>query len=608
MVNPPSVMKRTARKSRGSPALLAQAFLAFTLLTSAAAAASGVAYAPRIQGAPDEQVRRQLKDVADAFSLKEEPPASLELLRKRAEGDVARMVEVMRSEGYYGAEVRAVLRQGEPETEVVFQVEAGPRYTIESVDLRYEGGTSPFQAPDPGDEEDRNVLVSGTPARAADIVKAGDRLLERLRNRGYPFAEARRPKAVVDHDRRTVRVELLLDPGPRARFGPVTVSGLERVEEPYVQKKLAWEGNALYDASLLEKTRERLIYTGLFSTVEVSPGTLLEDGRVSVRVNVQERTPRTVAVGLRFRTDEGPGVRGTWKHRNLLGQGERVSLDASASADLFGLEGAFRKPGFLHPDQTLLTEAGAGVESPEAYTSRHLRTAGGLERTISEGLVAGGGVGFKISRVEQRGEEEGYGLLSLPLRLDWDRSDDLLDPQRGWRLGLRLTPFTEVLEEDLTFVRGYASLTHYLRFMEDPNLVLATRWAFGSIVGAERDGIPADERFYAGGGGSIRGLPYQSAGPLEGSDPLGGRSLVEMSAELRMRLTESLGLVTFIDGGRAFEDTFPGSGGSMLWGAGVGLRYFTFLGPLRLDVAVPLDRREGVDDAFQFYLSIGQAF
>jgi translocation and assembly module TamA len=291
-----------------------------------------------------------------------------------------------------------------------------------------------------------------------------------------------------------------------------------------------------------------------------------------------------------------------------LGRGERVSLDATASADFLGLESSFRKPGFLHPDRTLVAEAGAGVESPEAYTSRHLRTAVGLEQALSANLVAGGGVGFKVSRVDQQDEEEGYGLVSLPLRLDWDRSDDLLDPRRGWRVALRLAPFTEVLEEHMTFVRARASLTHYLPLLKEPRLVLATRWVLGSMVGAERDEVPADERFYAGGGGSVRGLPFQSAGPLEGDDPLGGRSLAEMSAELRMRLTDVLGLAAFVDGGRAFEESFPGSEGSMLWGAGLGVRYYTFLGPLRLDVAVPLDRREGVDDAFQLYVSIGQAF
>ncbi|MCF8063590.1 MAG: autotransporter assembly complex protein TamA [Deltaproteobacteria bacterium] len=600
-------MNRRIHRGRGRPALLAGAFMTVVLLRSAAVGAPGTAYTPRIQGAPGGQVLELLKGVADTFSLKESPPASLELLRKRADGDVSRMVEVLRSEGYYGAEVTASLEKGEPETEVLFQVKTGPLYTVGSVDLEFPGDRSPFQVP--GLEGvDWKPLEAGSPARAADIVETKDRLLERLKNHGYPFAKAQQPKAVVNHTRRTVRVELSLDPGPQARFGPAIVSGLDRLEEPFVRTKLAWEENGLYDASLLEKTRERLIYTGLFSTVEVNPAASLEDGRIPIRLTLQERKPRTVGVGLRYRTDEGPGIRGSWKHRNLFGEGERLSLDATASADLFGVESAFRKPDFLRPDQALLAEASAGVESPEAYTSRHLRTAAGLERRISDSLTAAGGVGFKVSRVDQLGEEEGYALVSLPLRLDWDRSDDLLDPQGGWRFGLRLTPFTEVLGEHMTFVRGYTSMTHYLRLMKDPGLILATRWAFGTIVGAERDEVPADERFYAGGGGSVRGLPYQSAGPLEGGDPLGGRSLVEVSGELRMRLTESLGLVTFIDGGRAFEDTFPGSGGSVLWGAGVGMRYFTFLGPLRLDVAVPLDRREGVDDAFQVYLSIGQAF
>ena len=138
-------MKHRAYRGLGASALLAEAFLVIALLASVAAAATGVAYAPRIQGAPDERVRELLKDVADAFSMKEEPPASLELLRKRAEGDVTRMVEVLRSEGYYGAEVTAHLEEKEGETEVVFQVEPGPRYTVESVDLRYDGGAGPFR-------------------------------------------------------------------------------------------------------------------------------------------------------------------------------------------------------------------------------------------------------------------------------------------------------------------------------------------------------------------------------------------------------------------------------------------------------------------------------
>ncbi|MGD8389356.1 MAG: autotransporter assembly complex family protein [Desulfobacteraceae bacterium] len=610
MIN--DVNNRSAERRSGPFRIAAAALCVFALsaLFTSIASASGVEYSPRIQGAPDEQIEQMLKDVADTFSLREKPPASVALLRKRAIGDVSRMVDVLRSEGYYGADVVPVLEGSARPVEVQFRVNAGPRYTLASMDLRFQGGESPFQVPDLETETGAGVLPEpGAPARADAVLEARDDLLGHLKNHGYPFADAARAKAFVNHAERTVRIELAVDPGPRAVFGEVRIAGLEDVEERFVLTKTTWEEGALFNASLLEKTRERLIATGLFATVEVKPEESLDrQGRVPIQVTLKERKHRTVGFGLRYHTDEGPGIQGSWKHRNFFGEGERLSLDATLSPNLLMAEGGFHKPEFLHPDQSLLVEGSAGVESPEAYTSRHLRAAVGLERRLSDSLVAGGGIGFKASRVDQLGEEEGFGLLSLPLRLDWDTSNDLLDPQQGWRLAVRVTPFVEVLDEHVTFTRTSVSLTHYLEVLKDPGLVLATRWKFGSILGAEWEDIPADERFYAGGGGSVRGLPFQTAGPLDGTDPVGGRSLVEVSAELRMRLTRSLGLAAFLDGGRAFESSMPDFEESLLWGAGVGVRYFTFLGPLRLDVAVPLDRREKVDDAFQVYVSIGQAF
>jgi translocation and assembly module TamA len=128
------------------------------------------------------------------------------------------------------------------------------------------------------------------------------------------------------------------------------------------------------------------------------------------------------------------------------------------------------------------------------------------------------------------------------------------------------------------------------------------------MSGAERDEIPADIRFYAGGGGSIRGYAYQSVGPTQNNEPIGGRSLITMSAELRIKITEKMGLVAFVDGGSAFESAFQDFEETLQWGGGLGFRYFTAIGPLRLDVGIPINRRAGIDDSFQIYVSIGQAF
>ncbi|MDY7036981.1 MAG: BamA/TamA family outer membrane protein, partial [Thermodesulfobacteriota bacterium] len=196
----------------------------------------------------------------------------------------------------------------------------------------------------------------------------------------------------------------------------------------------------------------------------------------------------------------------------------------------------------------------------------------------------------------------------LPVHLRWDTSDHLLDPSRGGRMALHVAPFYDFREEDLFFHKGSVRLSRYMAVSEAPPVVLALGATVGLMSGAERDEIPADIRFYAGGGGSIRGYAFQSVGPTHDDQPIGGRSLITMTAELRIKITERMGLVTFIDGGSAFESAFPDFEETLQWGGGLGFRYFTAIGPLRLDVGIPLNRREDMDDRFQIYVSIGQAF
>jgi translocation and assembly module TamA len=175
-------------------------------------------------------------------------------------------------------------------------------------------------------------------------------------------------------------------------------------------------------------------------------------------------------------------------------------------------------------------------------------------------------------------------------------------------LALKLSPSYVASGESDDFAKGYGRYRHYIHLSQTPPLVLATGVTLGSIVGAETEEIPADERFYAGGGGSVRGYAYQSVGPLIGDVPTGGSSLIELTMEFRLKITERLGVVGFLDGGNVFTTKYPDIGEKLFWGAGGGFRYYTRIGPLRLDVGFPLDRRPDVDDRFQIYVSLGQAF
>ena len=223
-------------------------------------------------------------------------------------------------------------------------------------------------------------------------------------------------------------------------------------------------------------------------------------------------------------------------------------------------------------------------------------------------MIVGTGIGLRASRIDQLGERDRFNLFSIPLNLDWDRSNDILDPVRGGRLNVNLAPYYDVLDSDPHFLKGYLKYSHYYQIFSRPSFILAVRGGLGTISGANRADIPADLRFYTGGGGSIRGFAYQTVGPLENDKPLGGKSLLNISSEIRARLTESYGLVFFLDGGNVSQTALPDFEGKIRWGTGMGFRYYTPIGPLRIDIGFPLNRRKAIDDSFQIYLSLGQAF
>jgi translocation and assembly module TamA len=204
--------------------------------------------------------------------------------------------------------------------------------------------------------------------------------------------------------------------------------------------------------------------------------------------------------------------------------------------------------------------------------------------------------------------KESFNMIFLPLYCEWDTSDDLLDPNRGGRLALEVTPFYEPSRTHLIFAKGLASYRRYIKISRDPYSLFAGSLKLGTIKGANRDEIPADERFYSGGGGSIRGYAYQSVAPYSGGVPIGGKSLLELSMEIRLRISEKFGLVGFLDGGSAYTENILSSREDLLWGAGLGIRYFTPIGPFRFDVGIPLNRRDGIDDSFQIYINLGQTF
>jgi translocation and assembly module TamA len=577
------------------------ALMGLWALVALAAGASEppASYRVRFRGLPERGLRAACENASEAFALRDRPPPTAALLLRRGEQDVPRLLEVLRAEGYYSAAVS--VRLVDQDRRLVFEVTAGTPYHLGEVRIE----AAPATAPAP----EHIGLPAGERARARYVLDAEAQILQRIRQQGYPFPRVQARRVTHDPTNHLLHVTWSVEPGRSAVLGPTTVSGLARVRESYVRHALGWPEGSPFRPEVLDDARTRLMRSALFSTVRIEmPEAVPADGALPLRVDLKERRRRTVTLGVGYKTDEGAGGLAQWEHRNLFGGAERLHFSATVAEATRSARAQFTKPQFFDPRQDLLLEVRAAEDRPDAYVSRNVRTSALLAREWSPRLTGRAGVAFRYSVVDQLDEEDDFVLASLPAELDWNTSDDLLDPRRGARLLARAEPFYDLARGDMGFLKSRATVYRYQRLNRERTWLLAGRVSAGGIAGAGRTTIPADERFYAGGGSSIRGYAYQSVGPLQDDDPTGGRSLLETSLELRAQVSGSLGLVAFLDGGTAFAASVPDFDETIRWGAGVGVRYFTVVGPLRADVGVPLDPRSGIDRNYQLYVSIGQAF
>ncbi|MDR0355319.1 MAG: BamA/TamA family outer membrane protein, partial [Deltaproteobacteria bacterium] len=202
-----------------------------------------------------------------------------------------------------------------------------------------------------------------------------------------------------------------------------------------------------------------------------------------------------------------------------------------------------------------------------------------------------------------------YEVLGLPLNLNWSNADSFLDASKGLRAALLLVPYYGRYLDDFKVLKYRLEASFYQPLREDKSLVAAVRAAVGSISGTGPEELPSSLRFFSGGGQSVRGYEYQSIGPKnQRGRPAGGATMNEVSGELRWRFSESMGVVAFVDGGMVYQRADVSQiGQDLLWGGGLGFRYYSPIGPFRLDLATPLTSRDG-DSPFQVYLSLGQSF
>lgn len=555
----------------------------------------------------DSELEETLRSASLLVAQSERPPPTELALRRRVDQDSEQLRQVIRAEGYYAATLDARLDLERQPAEIKIEVDPGPRYRLNQVSLISPDG-GPLEVARIG--LDAIGLELGQPARSAEVLEAEREIALRLAERGYPLAGVPDRRVIVDHASRTMSVTYVVDPGPRADFGEVRISGAEDLNESYVKNRLSWEPGDRFDLRELEETRKQLIRSELFTSVKIVPATeMAADGTIPILIDVVERKPRSIGAAVSWSSSEGFGAEASWEHRNLAGHAERLETTLRLSQVLIGANAALRLPDAVRPDLDVVAAAAIEREETEAFTARRISGSGGLEQRFSSKLSAGVGLSVSLEQEDDDEGEDAFTLFGVPAFVRYDGTDDPLDPSSGARADARVTPYYALFAETDYFVRSEAIASAYYAIDDEDRYVLAARGRVGTIWGAGRQELPASVRFYSGGGGSVRGYGFQELGPLdEDNDPLGGRSVIEFGGEMRMRVTETIGVVPFVEGGNVYVDMLPEIYQfDFRYAAGLGLRYYTAIGPLRLDVAVPLDRRE-TDDPFQFYISLGQAF
>lgn len=598
---------------------------------SVSSAADPQPYDLEIGDSGDDRLDGALNDGSQLKSLRDKSSAGPFALVARARGDVGRLETVLHSQGYYDGKV-SILIEGRDldDADLLDLLDATPADRSAKIEIsvdkgeRYRLGKIDLPADLPADMRDKLQLSPGQPAIAADVLAAGQRLATALREAGYALAQVSPPAAVQNVAAKTIDVTFEVETGKRLSIGRIDIEGTGDVDPDFVRRRLLVRTGDLYQPSRIEAARTDLSSLGVFSGVSARAADQADpDGSLPVAFDVQERPKHAVDLTAAYSTDLGGIPKVSWSDRNLFGEAEQLNLSAAATglggtaSDGLGynLAAQMIKPDVLRRDQSLQIDAGAVKQSLDAYDQEAISSGVSLRRKLSSEWNGSLGVGVTTERVLQQAVSRRYELIDFPLSLAYDgtgMANPLADPTRGMRASLSATPTQTFGQASSTFLTVQGSASLYVDLADfgigrEGGSVLAFRALLGSVQGATRFELPPDRRFYGGGSGTVRGFKYQSVGPLfSNGDPTGGTAIDAGTAEFRQRLFDDFGAAAFIDAGQVSDKSLPFRG-VMRVGTGGGLRYYTSIGTLRLDAALPLNRPPG-GDSFELYIGLGQSF
>ena len=598
----------------------------------------------------DSALKSGIRDASSLYSVRKDAPGDGEALARRAESDFGPIIDALWGAGYYNAnvtisidgatlpiassDIAAFARAAEAyrnraPAPVIIKVDPGPLFKLRSVRVVNALGVEFSEAELP----QRTVgLKPGDPAVASEIRAAETRIINYFRKEGRPLAKIQSIAPVVDHAQNVMDVTVTAAPGPIAPFGEATINGPQTFDPAIVRSFLYIYPGDPYSPAAVADARNSIREIPAVGGVRITEGTALDPyGRLPYRIDVEDRLPYAIGASVKYSTTNGPEGQVYWEDRNVFGGAERLRLQASMfyappwfiasqslrnfSPDDIGgrISASFLKPALWGTTNDLLIDAlaekistsGAGFVG---YQAEDTDVTASLRHRFNQNFWVQAGLEAQKGDATDALGTVNYTLVGVPVSANFDTTDSKLDPTRGVRVNVSAVGFGTFLGSSLDLVQAKAGASAYYSIDADSRYVLAGRVAAGAMGGPQLDEIPANWRFYAGGGGSVRGYAYNELGPtVFWGAVVGGKSLFDASAELRVKVTDTIGVVPFFDIGNAFASNFPNFDQHLFTAAGLGLRYYTSVGPIRLDVAFPLERHAGTGPV-AVYVSIGQSF
>ncbi|MGJ8526971.1 autotransporter assembly complex protein TamA [Maritalea sp.] len=579
---------------------------------------SYVAYSTTVQ-TDNESLRAVITDASLLVADQAEPPEGTIGLITRARVDQKRILAALYAEAHYGAllDIRIAGQSLDDVpldkdlsgqlVDVIINVDAGSTFVFSKPNATINGSPLDLSPYD---------IVQGRTAKSDLILSAQKTILDEWRNQGYPFAALEERTIQADHSTNQLDVILQFSTGSITYIGDISVKGAVDVKEQTIIQVADLKSGAIYDPEAIKRSTRQLQTLGVFNSVVIKPNEDARDGdQLNLVIEVSERKPRTIGVGVTAGNLDGLGIEGFWVHRNLFGGAEKLRAEASVGrigqGSINDLDAqtalVFFKPNAFGPKTSFEGKISLGIENSNAFRKYGGKIEAGLSNKLREELTLKGGLAAEYAVITDENSTRNSSIVSAPFELIWDNRDDPLDPSEGIYATLFAEP-TYAFNTQASFIKTSASASTYYSFDAEKKFVLAGRVAGGTIFGTSINNVPVDRRFYAGGAGSIRGYAYRAAGPLTANgNPAGGMSFIEASVEARYKVNEQIGVVAFVDTGGAFTSNIPGQGGSLYTGFGAGVRYLTPLGPIRADIAFPMNKIAGQPN-YALYFGIGQAF